>query len=260
MRHGKTSDTLSRHPNWALYTLKLNSDSLSTTTICHNWVVWECQDSSQWHCAGDKMFQVSALCCCRVLRDLTRHWSSGLVIDTQFLLLLLNYFQWFLSSPLRRSRPGTTWPSAPTTPWWRWGGSRSWPPSPGTTRRWRSWSSLKETWLSTEQSLEAIVHIRHSVRNEDSFCWESSCSPVDSIFSVNVHNQFPSGEARGEEEGNLLRGDSLQIISLIVSVFSRTVKNRLLSQGLNITLKHLSVQPHNIHKVRPEVELQLFWW
>ena len=52
-----------------------------------------------------------------------------------------------------------------------------------------------------------------------------------------------------------MRGDSLQIISLIVSVFSRTVKNRLLSQGLNITLKHLSVQPHNIHKVRLEVEL-----
>ena len=41
-----------------------------------------------------------------------------------------------------------------------------------------------------------------------------------------------------------------EIVSLIVSVFSRTVKNRLLSQGLNLTLKHLSLQSASIPKVR----------
>ena len=42
--------------------------------------------------------------------------------------------------------------------------------------------------------------------------------------------------------------DNLQILSRIVSVFSRTVKNRLMSSGLNVTIKHL--WPHsNIPKV-----------
>ena len=33
--------------------------------------------------------------------------------------------------------------------------------------------------------------------------------------------------------------DNLQILSRIVSVFSKTVKNRLMSAGLNVTLQHL---------------------
>ena len=33
--------------------------------------------------------------------------------------------------------------------------------------------------------------------------------------------------------------DNLQILSRIVSVFSKTVKNRLMSTGLNVTLQHL---------------------
>ena len=44
-------------------------------------------------------------------------------------------------------------------------------------------------------------------------------------------------------------GEREEIVSMIVSVFSRTVKNRLLSRGLNLTVRHLSLQSPGIPKV-----------
>ena len=52
--------------------------------------------------------------------------------------------------------------------------------------------------------------------------------------------------------------DNLQILSRIVSVFSRTVKNRLMSSGLNVTIKHL--WPHsNIPKVRVKKQKETYF-
>ena len=48
--------------------------------------------------------------------------------------------------------------------------------------------------------------------------------------------------------------ENCQVLTRIVSVFSKTVKNRLMSTGLNVTLKHL--WPHSeteLTKVRDSV-------
>ena len=51
--------------------------------------------------------------------------------------------------------------------------------------------------------------------------------------------------------------ENCQVLSRIVSVFSKTVKNRLMSTGLNVTLKHL--WPHSeteLTKVRDSVTVE----
>merc|ERR1719411_968322 len=82
-------------------------------------------------------------------------------------------------------------------------------------------------------------------------------SKVDSIFSVNAHNQFTS-PVRGGREG--MSGKREEIVSMIVSVFSRTVKNRLLSRGLNLTVRHLSLQSPGIPKRCVHWDIQTQAW
>ena len=87
---------------------------------------------------------------------------------------------------------------------------------------------------------------RNPLEFEIKICFvESLCFSVDSVFSVNAHNQFTS-RGGGRVGGGGARDE---IVSMIVSVFSRTVKNRLLSRGLNLTVKHLSLQSASIPKV-----------
>ena len=54
----------------------------------------------------------------------------------------------------------------------------------------------------------------------------------------------------GEDDGGV------EILTRIVTVFSKTVKNRLMSAGLNVTMKHL--WPHlNIPKVSDMLTMQI---
>ena len=57
-------------------------------------------------------------------------------------------------------------------------------------------------------------------------------SKVDTLFSISDRQQL----AQIEGEGDVL------ILSQVVSVFAKNVKNRYMSEGINITLKHLAVQ------------------
>ena len=66
-------------------------------------------------------------------------------------------------------------------------------------------------------------------------------SKVDTLFSISDRQQLA---LRGEPgEGDVL------ILSQVVSVFAKNVKNRYMSEGINITLKHLAVQK-DVKKVR----------
>ena len=64
-------------------------------------------------------------------------------------------------------------------------------------------------------------------------------SKVDTLFSISDRQQL----AQIEGEGDVL------ILSQVVSVFAKNVKNRYMSEGINITLKHLAVQK-DVKKVR----------
>ena len=43
-------------------------------------------------------------------------------------------------------------------------------------------------------------------------------------------------------------GERVRILSQVVSVFAKNVKNRFMSEGINITLRHLAVQ-NDVKKV-----------
>ena len=64
-------------------------------------------------------------------------------------------------------------------------------------------------------------------------------SKVDTLFSISDRQQLAQIDgARGDP---LLEGE-VRILSQVVSVFAKNVKNRYMSEGINITLKHLAVQ------------------
>ena len=56
-------------------------------------------------------------------------------------------------------------------------------------------------------------------------------SKVDTLFSISDKGQS-SHEHR----------DKMKILTHVVSVFAKNVKNRFISEGVNITMKHLSVE------------------
>ena len=71
-------------------------------------------------------------------------------------------------------------------------------------------------------------------------------SKVDTLFSISDRQQLAQiDEGRGEDPAE---GD-VRILSQVVSVFAKNVKNRYMSEGINITLKHLAVQK-DVKKVR----------
>ena len=63
-------------------------------------------------------------------------------------------------------------------------------------------------------------------------------SKVDTLFAISDKGQFSDS---GQQERT-------RILSQVVSVFAKNVKNRFMADGLNITLKHLAV-----HKDVPKV-------
>ena len=65
-------------------------------------------------------------------------------------------------------------------------------------------------------------------------------SKVDTLFSISDRQQLAQIEPGA--------GD-VRILSQVVSLFAKNVKNRYMSEGINITLKHLAVQK-NVKKVR----------
>ena len=66
-------------------------------------------------------------------------------------------------------------------------------------------------------------------------------SKVDTLFSISDSQQLAQIDARGVGEG-------VRILSQVVSVFAKNVKNRFMSEGINITLRHLAVQ-NDVKKV-----------
>ena len=66
-------------------------------------------------------------------------------------------------------------------------------------------------------------------------------SKVDTLFSISDSQQLAQIDARG--------GEAVRILSQVVSVFAKNVKNRFMSEGINITLRHLAVQ-NDVKKVR----------
>ena len=82
-------------------------------------------------------------------------------------------------------------------------------------------------------------------------------SKVDTLFSISDRQQLAQIEPGA--------GD-VRILSQVVSLFAKNVKNRYMSEGINITLKHLAVQK-NVKKVRhvqsqkiSASSSQLDWW
>ena len=67
-------------------------------------------------------------------------------------------------------------------------------------------------------------------------------SKVDTLFSISDSRQQL---AQIEQPGKA----DVRILSQVVSVFAKNVKNRYMSEGINITLKHLAVQK-DVKKVR----------
>ena len=65
-------------------------------------------------------------------------------------------------------------------------------------------------------------------------------SKVDTLFSISDSQQLAQIDARG--------GEAVRILSQVVSVFAKNVKNRFMSEGINITLRHLAVQ-NDVKKV-----------
>ena len=65
-------------------------------------------------------------------------------------------------------------------------------------------------------------------------------SKVDTLFSISDSQQLAQIDARG--------GEGVRILSQVVSVFAKNVKNRFMSEGINITLRHLAVQ-NDVKKV-----------
>ena len=57
-------------------------------------------------------------------------------------------------------------------------------------------------------------------------------SKVDTLFSISDSQQLAQIE---QLEG-------VRILSQVVSLFSKNVKNRFMSEGINITMKHLAVE------------------
>ena len=68
-------------------------------------------------------------------------------------------------------------------------------------------------------------------------------SKVDTLFSISDRQQLAQIEPGA--------GD-VRILSQVVSVFAKNVKNRYMSEGINITLKHLAVQK-DVKKVRLKI-------
>jgi hypothetical protein len=58
-------------------------------------------------------------------------------------------------------------------------------------------------------------------------------SKVDTLLSISDKGQF--GQILATERG-------VKILTQVVSVFAKTVKNRFMSEGINITMKHLAIQ------------------
>ena len=69
-------------------------------------------------------------------------------------------------------------------------------------------------------------------------------SKVDTLFAINSESQFVQLHTPGDGDS-----DKIKILSKIVSVFAKNVKNRFMPEGLNLTLKHLALQK-GIPKVR----------
>jgi len=62
-------------------------------------------------------------------------------------------------------------------------------------------------------------------------------SKVDTLFAINSESQFVQLHTPGDRTN-----DKTKILSKIVSVFAKNVKNRFMPEGLNLTLRHLALQ------------------
>ena len=62
-------------------------------------------------------------------------------------------------------------------------------------------------------------------------------SKVDTLFAINSESQFVQLHTPGDGPN-----DKIKILSKVVSVFAKNVKNRFMPEGLNLTLKHLALQ------------------
>lgn len=83
-----------------------------------------------------------------------------------------------------------------------------------------------------------LTHVLRSLTRNSPRLVLLEVSKVDTLFSISDKGQF------AHEQGNRKK-----ILTQVISVFAKNVKNRFLSEGLNVTMKHLSIQP--APKVRP---------
>jgi len=65
-------------------------------------------------------------------------------------------------------------------------------------------------------------------------------SKIDTLFAINSVSQYVQLQTPGDR-----LNDKTEILSKIVSVFAKNVKNRFMPEGLNLTLKHLALQKGN---------------
>ena len=65
-------------------------------------------------------------------------------------------------------------------------------------------------------------------------------SKIDTLFAINSVSQYVQLQTPGDRQS-----DKTEILSKIVSVFAKNVKNRFMPEGLNLTLKHLALQKGN---------------
>ena len=104
-----------------------------------------------------------------------------------------------------------------------------------------STSSEEENLQRQQEEIEALNAI-----------YDENITLLVAIYDVNITllAAIYDDNITGEDDGGV------EILTRIVTVFSKTVKNRLMSAGLNVTMRHL--WPHlNIPKVSDMLTMQI---
>ena len=77
-----------------------------------------------------------------------------------------------------------------------------------------------------------LTHVLRSLTRNSPRLVLLEVSKVDTLFSISDKGQFAHKQKNRKK-----------ILTQVISVFAKNVKNRFLSEGLNVTMKHLSIQP-----------------
>ena len=89
-------------------------------------------------------------------------------------------------------------------------------------------------------ALEVTQFLQTLIRNSPQLVF-LEVSEVDTLFTINTKGQFSLPGTPDEKPR-----ERIKILSKIVSVFAKNVKNRFMPKGLNLTLKHLALQTDSL--------------